>query len=266
MIIFAFICLLKSNTNIDSTNIPSTSTLNPLESPFSQINSLFSNHNIPGPSNLPGKYNNTTNLNEQFPMNLTTIKETNPCTINCLPETCSIKSNNPEKIQMDETPKNIKTYLMHSKPATNLEDTNEIEKKESILKFLKENTDTINKNLINMDKKINEEPLKPNMIFSEAKHLTEISLKKSEEDFQDLLFKMKGPADENKNERMDAEIFDFDQSGDPIFRDSQSKSNENKYNEQIQLNPAIAHLKGPPVFIRYSGVTLLPGLNLPMVH
>ena len=34
----------------------------------------------------------------------------------------------------------------------------------------------------------------------------------------------------------------------------------------IQLNPAIAHLKGPPVFIRYSGVTLLPGLNLPMVH
>ena len=34
----------------------------------------------------------------------------------------------------------------------------------------------------------------------------------------------------------------------------------------LQLNPVIAHLKGPPVFIRYSGVTLLPGLNLPMVH
>ena len=35
---------------------------------------------------------------------------------------------------------------------------------------------------------------------------------------------------------------------------------------KIQLNPAIAHLKGPPIFIRYSGVTLLPGLNLTMVH
>ena len=34
----------------------------------------------------------------------------------------------------------------------------------------------------------------------------------------------------------------------------------------LQLNPGIAHLKGPPIFIRYSGVTLLPGLNLPMVY
>ena len=36
--------------------------------------------------------------------------------------------------------------------------------------------------------------------------------------------------------------------------------------KKVQLNPAIAHLKGPPIFIRYSGVTLLPGLNLPIVH
>ena len=31
---------------------------------------------------------------------------------------------------------------------------------------------------------------------------------------------------------------------------------------QIQLNPVLAHFKGPPIFMRQSGITLLQGLGL----